>query len=349
LKSVFLITIGGVAGQCGGASPLVGRLGNRLFCGVGERSVKCPAGSTCELPAGVCCPGTVTVVTVTPVVPTTTITVVTPVTTTVITPVQLVAKCQSGSPWKDAHEVEYDCGPGSKHSECPAGSECITGTNNAFWACCSLPSVDAPVVEKEMQRRPKGPRTVFVTPLVTVVAKCQIGSPLIDTLGAELFCGTGSTHVDCPVGSQCVIGPDSVFSVCCASPTLSIVSDSYVADDSYITDDSMWSTNSSLSTSVDANATVRYLNIWLLEPTEAVAMWAPPNGTAPASYMAEISYDGNQWRALTLEEANSTFVSFPITEKANFWIRVTPKGGAVATESWTMKQGGKGGKAGKGN
>jgi hypothetical protein len=87
------------------------------------------------------------------------------------------------------------------------------------------------------------------------------------------------------------------------------------------------------------DTTVRYLNIWLLEPGDALAMWAPPNGTTPTSYTAEISYDGNQWRALSLEEAGSTFVKFPVVEQAQFWIRVTPEGGATATEPWNSQAG----------
>jgi len=86
---------------------------------------------------------------------------------------------------------------------------------------------------------------------------------------------------------------------------------------------------------MDPDATVRFLSIKLLEPTEAVAMWAPPNGTMPVSYTAELSYDGNEWRRLNLEEPDSTFVMFMVTEEQEFHVRVTPEGGAPAMETFS--------------
>jgi len=94
------------------------------------------------------------------------------------------------------------------------------------------------------------------------------------------------------------------------------------------------------------DATVRYLSIRLLEPTEAIAMWAPPNGTESTSYTAEISYDGTEWRKLNLEKPDSTFITFMVTEHKEFQIRVTPEGGAPTMESFTLPKKGKG-KAGK--
>lgn len=84
-----------VASQvCGGRAPLVGRLGNRLFY-KGPRSIICPVGSVCELPAGLCC------------------------LVAVITPVITIAKCQAGSPFKDVFGYDIDCSTAS----CPSGSE----------------------------------------------------------------------------------------------------------------------------------------------------------------------------------------------------------------------------------
>jgi hypothetical protein len=101
----------------------------------------------------------------------------------------------------------------------------------------------------------------------------------------------------------------------------------------------------------DKDATVRFLNIRLLSPTEAIAMWAPPNGTTPSSYTAELSYDGNEWRKLNLEEDDFTFITFMVTADKEFQVRVTPEGGSPILESFTLdKKKGKGkgeGKLGK--
>jgi len=107
--------------------------------------------------------------------------------------------------------------------------------------------------------------------------------------------------------------------------------------------------NTSTEETMDATATVRYLSIRLLEPTEAIAMWAPPNGTTPKSYTAEISYDGTEWRRLNLEEPDATFITFMITDQKDFQIRVTPEGGAPIMEpfSFGKKGGSKPGKMGK--
>jgi len=93
--------------------------------------------------------------------------------------------------------------------------------------------------------------------------------------------------------------------------------------------------HSSSSTSSD---TVRYLSIRLLDPTDAIATWAPPNGTTATSYTAEISYDGNQWRHLSPEEPDATFITFMVTEQKDFQIRVTPEGGAPTVEPFTLSK-----------
>eukprot|EP01084_Bolivina_argentea_P101408 181820_1 len=45
--------------------------------------------------------------------------------------------------------------------------------------------------------------------------KCEVGNPLTGTNNVELFCGRGSTRVDCPDGYLCNIGPADEFAVCC--------------------------------------------------------------------------------------------------------------------------------------
>jgi len=93
------------------------------------------------------------------------------------------------------------------------------------------------------------------------------------------------------------------------------------------------SNNSSNSSSTESDeeilGPVRFLNLQLLQPTEALAMWAPPNGTQPTNYTAEISYDGSNWRSLNLEEPDSTFVLFSVTAQQKFQLRVTPEEGVT--------------------
>jgi len=216
LKSVIFM-MGAVAGQiCGGRGlPLVGPRGFRLFCGGRYGSVDCPAGSSCE--QGLCCPLTV-MTTVTPV------TAVTPV----ITPVNVVAKCQSGSPAKDVLGIDIDC----SINACPLGSECIVGPNGVFHACCALPGFVAPAVPAATivpaiidTLTSLVPVTATATATASVVLpKCQTGMPLTDLIGAELACGPALPQ--CPLGSECVIGPNGVYSACCplaASASLTVV------------------------------------------------------------------------------------------------------------------------------
>lgn len=248
-----------------------------------------------------------------------------------------------------------------------------------FFACCALPGVTAPVVPvvpvippivitppklPPVKLAPLPPAPVISVPApvlttTTVLAKCATGSPWKNTAGADIYCGPGPNRMDCPTGSECIIGPNNIFAACCA---LAISSESSVQLSEPMVSDSMMSTTEEdtsmmpiddsmmsedeLMANMIANATVRYLNIRLLEPTQAIAMWAAPNGTEPASYIAEISYGNNQWRALTLEEPDATFCVFTVTEKADFWIRVAPEGGIPVMETWIFQKLGKG-KAGK--
>jgi hypothetical protein len=80
---------------------------------------------------------------------------------------------------------------------------------------------------------------------------------------------------------------------------------------------------------------VRFLTLRLLEPGEALAMWAAPNGTEPKEYFAEISYDQNNWRKLTLEEPTSTFATFMVTPKSEFQFRVKADDGPFEMEHFS--------------
>jgi len=350
LALCLFIAISGVAGQCAGRLPLTGRLGVQLFCGVGPGSVTCPVGSACIMPTGVCCPVVVTTIAPLPLVP----------------PV-VIAKCQSGSPWKNVLGVEYFCGPGANHFDCPMGSECITGPHNEFFACCSRPVT--PVVP-----------TVSAGPII--VAKCQIGSPLLNAAGAEIFCGPGANHGDCPVNSQCIFGPNGEFATCCAlagttvtftpqpsfittappmrlpqstgtvsgsasmsisgaaSMSTSMPSETNMTegeDNSTDTTD-MTASEASGESTQQGTAEVRFLNIRLLDPTDAIATWAPPNGTTSIAYTAEISYDGKTWKRLKTEDPTSTFAEFMVTAQMPFEVRVTPEGGAASMADWPKQK-----------
>jgi len=87
-----------------------------------------------------------------------------------------------------------------------------------------------------------------------------------------------------------------------------------------------------------STAEVRFLNIRLLDPTDALATWAPPNGTSSMNYTSEISYDRKTWKRLKLENPTSTFAQFMITEQTSFEVRVTPQGGAPSMAEWSPKK-----------
>jgi len=57
-------------------------------------------------------------------------------------------------------------------------------------------------------------------------------------------------------------------------------------------------------------------------------------------YTAEISYDGNSWRRLMLEQPDSTFVTFSVTEQKAFQIRVTPQGGIPTMQTFAPPKSG---------
>ncbi len=59
-------------------------------------------------------------------------------------------------------------------------------------------------------------RTVYVHPgAVLFIAKCPIGSPLVGFGGFDLYCGPGPNRVDCPMNSQCIMGPNQEYFACC--------------------------------------------------------------------------------------------------------------------------------------
>jgi len=317
---LFLITIGGVAGQCGTGVPLMGNLGARMFCGVGTGSVTCPVGSACLLPAGVCCP---VLTVVRPAPPVTVISpppLVFPPAPPLVIPgatasTLVVAKCQIGSPLTNAAGVELFCGPGPNHVDCPLGSRCVIGPNNVFTACCAL----------------AGSVSMSISP----PAGSQMGSQQSQNGSQSSQPGSQPSQS----GSQ-----PSKPSQTGAQPSQTESQSSNESNSQMNTSESSQTNMSESSGSMDesmSNSTemgpVRFLSLWLLEPTEALAMWAPPNGTLPASYTAEISYDGTNWRRLSLEEPGSTFATFTVTEMSKFEFRVTPEGGAPAMETYTPK------------
>jgi hypothetical protein len=92
---------------------------------------------------------------------------------------------------------------------------------------------------------------------------------------------------------------------------------------------------------------VRFLDITMGQGS-AVATWVPPlSATLGQTYVAEISYDGNTWRNLPLEQPWATFARFQVDEGKPFQIRVTAVGypsalkkfelGAEGTESTDTK------------
>lgn len=369
----------GVAGQCATGLPLVNTLGARLFCGVGAGSVACPAGSACLLPAGVCCRNAPIATTTT----TATVVVTTPVVPVIPAPPLVVAKCQFGSPWKNALGVEYDCGPGPKHADCPVGSQCITGPNGVFHACCAtsatsvppplrpatipiptvvtttIPAIPAIPAIPPIPAIPLSPPAATILPL-PLAATCKFGTPLKNAAGLEFFCGEGPNHQDCPAQSECLIGPNNAFAACCAisaSAFATFTSSQVMISNPQVASTTMMQQGSIIQGSrmqqeeeSDSTMTVRFLNIRVFDKTNAIMMWAHPEGEEkPSSYLAEFSYDGQNWNELTLEEPDATFAEFTVNADQSFEVRVTPEGGSPSMETFQFKPEGKGksGKMGK--
>jgi len=90
-----------------------------------------------------------------------------------------------------------------------------------------------------------------------------------------------------------------------------------------------------------------FLFVQNLSPSEGLAMWADSNSTAcQTQYTAEISYDGKQWRKLTMDHPTDTWVTMSVTPGSQFQIRVTAQGEAGEEPMIGMSKG-KGGKNGK--
>ncbi len=51
----------------------------------------------------------------------------------------VIAKCPIGSPMIGLDGLDLYCGPGKNHLDCPFGTQCITGPNQEYFACCDLP------------------------------------------------------------------------------------------------------------------------------------------------------------------------------------------------------------------
>jgi hypothetical protein len=219
----------------------------------------------------------------------------------------IMAKCKFGSPLLNTAGSELYCGPGLQYSPCPAGSECILG------ACCALAGSASFAITVPMP-------TVSASETTSDQSQNQWtnqgnqgnqwtnqGNQGKGTTGATNDQSQNQGTTDQNQGKG----------------TAGATKGTEAADHEY----------SDEFAAVGSDDTVRFLNIRLLQPSEALAMWAPPNGTQPTSYTAELSYDGQEWRRLNLEEPDSTFIMFPVTEQKDFQVRVTPEGGAPAMET----------------
>jgi hypothetical protein len=71
---------------------------------------------------------------------------------------------------------------------------------------------------------------------------------------------------------------------------------------------------------------VRFLEI-VVGQGSAVATWVPPLSAALGqTYIVELSYDGNTWRNLSLEQPWATFARFQVDQGKPFQLRVTANG-----------------------
>jgi len=78
---------------------------------------------------------------------------------------------------------------------------------------------------------------------------------------------------------------------------------------------------------LSCDTTVRFLQITVGKGGAALATWVPPLGSSLGqTYTAELSYDGNAWRSLPLEQQWATFAKFHVDEGKKFQVRVTAGG-----------------------
>ncbi len=59
-------------------------------------------------------------------------------------------------------------------------------------------------------------RQIVVSP--PIISECPYDWPLVDANGDKLICGRDILNGGCPSGSECVIGPNSAYYVCCSIP-----------------------------------------------------------------------------------------------------------------------------------
>jgi len=84
---------------------------------------------------------------------------------------------------------------------------------------------------------------------------------------------------------------------------------------------------------------VRFLDITMGQGS-AVATWVPPlSASLGQTYKAEISYDGNAWRDLPLEQPWATFARFQVDEGKPFQLRVTATGYPSAIKKFEPTEG----------
>jgi hypothetical protein len=196
--------------------------------------------------------------------------------------------------------------------DCPAGSECIIGPANAFASCCALGGSASMSVIVPMPQVSAANYQAGAAPNYQAGAAPKGANGGMTTDGTN-YQGTSNQGTNNAGTTQ---KPEMKDMTDVSKPEMK---DMTVSEE---------------AAAVGADDTVRFLSIRLLEPSEGLAMWAPPNGTQPTSYTAEISYDGTDWKRLNLEEPDSTFIMFPVTEQKEFQIRVTPEGGAPMMESY---------------
>src|SRR4029079_4088868 len=62
-------------------------------------------------------------------------------------------------------------------------------------------------------------RTVYYYQQPLFIAKCLVGSPLKNLAdGLDIYCGPGFGHQECPMASQCIMGPNGEYYACCQVP-----------------------------------------------------------------------------------------------------------------------------------
>lgn len=257
-----------------------------------------------------------------PVITTRVIPLVSPPLIPVAQPVQLIAKCPVGSPLKNAAGLEFFCGVGPGHQDCPVGSQCIVGPNQVYAACCQTTAATA-----NLGPLPVPPSTSLVTPSGTPISTVQGGANIqTPSGGGQLAFTTGAAGTAFTASAQGV--SSSNFNMNTESSSSESDNSTSSFDNSTSSSDNSTS-SSSEGSGESSTAEVRYLTIQNLPSGEGIAMWAPPNGTqCQTLYTAEFSSDGQNWRKLAMEQPFATWAMFPLSQsQPQFQVRVSPEHG----------------------